>query len=258
MKIFALFVFACVLWEASGYPYPYSYYGNLDSISYGSVDSSRGGMALSRYYNPYYNPRAVGAGMAAFMFRPQEQYQPQTSQYYLPDRRRQTQPELNYPQQNEVYYPQVPEQSDALPEQPAVFSKKPIAPELPAVTEPTDIAETTEKTELVPTTLKAIVIPELTEPEIEEVDKVVPTPKKRVTKKKQVKRPVDDDEDDAEQYPPRIPAGAYFPMFFGYGGRSGSTPGGATAIANAFSTGRGGVATSHATAYGPPRPDSKL
>ena len=57
---------------------------------------------------------------------------------------------------------------------------------------------------------------------------------------------------------------SYFPMMFGFypglgGGRHGNredgiayNPGTATAIANSFSTGRGAVATSHATAYGGP------
>jgi len=57
---------------------------------------------------------------------------------------------------------------------------------------------------------------------------------------------------------------SYFPMMFGLypglsGGRHGNredgtayNPGTATAIANSFSTGRGAVATSHATAYGGP------
>jgi hypothetical protein len=57
---------------------------------------------------------------------------------------------------------------------------------------------------------------------------------------------------------------SYFPMLFGaypgFGfGRGGNredesayNPGVATAIANSFSTGRGAVATSHATAYGGP------
>lgn len=50
---------------------------------------------------------------------------------------------------------------------------------------------------------------------------------------------------------------ALFPiMFGGYQGRSrnseGGYPGSATAIANSFSTGKGGVASSHATAYGDP------
>ncbi|KAL1501282.1 hypothetical protein ABEB36_006632 [Hypothenemus hampei] len=51
---------------------------------------------------------------------------------------------------------------------------------------------------------------------------------------------------------------AFFPIFIA-GGRSktrateeGGFPGSATAIANAFSTGKGGVATSHATAFGDP------
>lgn len=224
-------------------------------------------MALSRYYSPYYNPRGIGAGMAAFMFKPEEQYQPQTSQYYLPDRRRQTQPELNYqPQQNEIFYPQGLEQSEPLPDQPAlseqpILPEQPVAlPELPVVTEPADIAEPTEKTELITSTIKSVAIPELTETEPESEDVPKPAPKRRVTKKKQVKRPIHEDEEEDDDFsPPRMPTGAFFPMFFGWGGRSAGAPsGGATAIANAFSTGRGGVATSHATAYGPPKPDSKL
>ncbi|XP_013188668.2 uncharacterized protein LOC106133480 [Amyelois transitella] len=227
-------VLICVLWLAEAYP-TYPYYGtDLDTLSYGSSDSSRGGMVLSRYYNPYYNPRAVGGGMAAFMFRQPEENQPPSSQYYYPDRRRQVQPEINYPppQQNEVFFPQVPEK--------------------PIVTEATEIADPTEKTELFSTTLRST-SPEIFEPEIDD-EEVVPKPKKRVSKKKQVKRPVDDEDEEENQ--PKMPAGAYFPMFFGWGGRSAGSPGGATAIANAYSTGRGGVATSHATAYGvPQRPE---
>lgn len=53
---------------------------------------------------------------------------------------------------------------------------------------------------------------------------------------------------------------AFFPIFIGGSGSARSraagqddgTPGAATAIANAFSTGKGGVATSHATAFGDP------
>ncbi|XP_072947046.1 uncharacterized protein [Epargyreus clarus] len=247
MKVF-LFVLACAAWEASAYPYPY-YGANMDTFSYGSADR---GMVMSRYYNPYYsNPRSVGAGMAAFMFRPEDQYQP-SSQYYSPDRRRQTTQE-NYipPQQNEVYYPQIPDQ---LPEQQPERAEQ---PELsPATgTLPTELADPTEKTEIA--TVKATAVPEIVEPEVEEVQEPQP-PKKRVTKKKQVKRPEEEEEAVEEEHAPKIPTGAYFPMFFGWGGRSGGAPGGATAIANAFSTGRGGVATSHATAYGPPRPEAKL
>ncbi|XP_014366024.2 uncharacterized protein LOC106716891 [Papilio machaon] len=250
MQSAAIVLLACALWGAHGFPY--HYYGtNMDTLSYGGGDSSHGGMVLSRFYNPYYSQRtATGGGMAAFMFKPEEQGQQpaqQTSQYYLPDRRRQTTPEAYAPpQQNEVYYPQPPEK--------------------PYATEPTELADPlpTEKVE-VPTTVKAIPIPELTEPEIEEVEEpketkeLAPAPKKRVTKKKQVKRPVEDEEEE-DEYPARMPNGAYFPMFFGWGGgrSSGGAPNGATAIANAFSTGRGGVATSHATAYGPPRPEPKL
>ncbi|CAG4983944.1 unnamed protein product [Colias eurytheme] len=251
-------VIACALWEVTGYPFPY-YGANVDSYSYGSADRNRGGMVLSRYYNPYYNPRAVGGSMAAFMFKPEEQYTPQTSQYYVPDRRRQTVQENYTPQQNEVYY-QTPEQS-SVPEQSYVPEQQFVPAEQPAeqpavVTEATEIADPTEKIES-PTTVKAVAVPEITEPEVEEVPEPAPVPRKRVTKKKQVKRPVDEEEDEGDDYP-RIPSGAYFPMFFGYGGRAAQgAPQGATAIANAFSTGRGGVATSHATAYGPPRPENK-
>uniref|UniRef100_A0A182N9K3 Transmembrane protein n=1 Tax=Anopheles dirus TaxID=7168 RepID=A0A182N9K3_9DIPT len=45
---------------------------------------------------------------------------------------------------------------------------------------------------------------------------------------------------------PSAPAGPMFPVTFG------STSGGAIAIANSYSTGKGGSATSHATAYGSP------
>lgn len=210
-------------------------------MSYG--DASRGGMAMSRYYNPYYDPRAAGGGMAAFMIRQPAEVPQQSGQYYLPDRRRQTQQEPNFitPQQNEVYYPQQPE--------------NPIVP-----TEATELADPTEKAEVIPTTVKAIAVPELVEPEVEQIpeDEPVPKPKKAVNKKKQVKRPVDD-EDDEEGNAPRMPAAAFFPMFFGWGGgRSGAGgSAGPTAIANAYSTGRGGVATSHATAYGAPRPEER-
>ncbi|XP_028166731.1 uncharacterized protein LOC114357350 [Ostrinia furnacalis] len=239
MKLVSFVVLACAAWQAAGYPY-YPYYGNnYDTLSYGSSDNTRGGMVMSRYFNPYYNPRAVGGGMAAFMFKqPEEPAQQAPSQYYLPDRRRQTQDEY-YPQQNEVFFPQ--------------------APEKPIVTEATDLVEPTEKTEFVPTTARTVTtVPELVEPEVEEVEEPVQKPKKRVSKRKQVKRPIEDEEEE-DDYQPKMPTGAFFPMFFGWGGRSanGGGPGGATAIANAYSTGRGGVATSHATAYGAPRPDFK-
>lgn len=47
-----------------------------------------------------------------------------------------------------------------------------------------------------------------------------------------------------------VPQSSFFPVNFG------STNGGAIAIANSFSTGKGGHATSHATAYGAPGPKS--
>ncbi|XP_047019818.1 uncharacterized protein LOC124630123 [Helicoverpa zea] len=238
--VISLVVLSCAVFEARGYPYAYyPSYGNVDTFSYG--DGSRGGMAMSRYYNPYYNPSAVGGGMAAFMVRqPEAQATPsQSSQYYVPDRRRQTQQEVNYapPQQNEVFYPQQPDNQAFVP------------------TEATELADPTDKAEPAPTTVKSVAVPELVEPEIEQVPEEEPVQKpKKVNKKKQVKRPIDDE--DEEEYAPRMPAAAFFPMFFGYGGRGGG-PGGPTAVANAYSTGRGGVATSHATAYGTPRQDER-
>ena len=55
------------------------------------------------------------------------------------------------------------------------------------------------------------------------------------------------------QYPNR---NVFFPMIFGYpgvssrAGSSGSSPGSVTAIANSYSTGKGGAANSVATVYG--------
>ncbi|KAI5634005.1 hypothetical protein NE865_13255 [Phthorimaea operculella] len=243
MKIAAVVFLSCVLWEAKGYPY-YPYYGSIDTLSYGASDSRHGGMVLNRYYNPYYTPQ-VGGGMAAFMFKQPEDAQP--SQYYLADRRRQTPQDQNYPQQQQPNYPQ----DNIYPPQQENEVYYPVIPNKPTQppTEATDIADPTGKTEIISTTVKTIV-PELVEPEVEEVEE---KPRK-VSKKKQVKRPVQDEEEDDDAQVPKMPGGTFFPMFFGYG-RNGGAPGGATAIANAYSTGRGGVATSHATAYGVPQPD---
>lgn len=189
-------------------------------------------MVMSRYYSPYYSPRV---GMAAFMYQQREDQANQPSQYYLPDRRRQTPEDVNYniPQQeNEVFYQQ---------------------PENPVVTEPTELVEPTGKTDI-STTVKAIV-PEIVEPEVEELEEPEQKPRKRVLKKKPVYKPVESEEDDDHQ----MPKGAFFPMFFGWGrkGGDGGAPGGAIAIANAFSMGRGEV-SSHATAYGAPRPEPRM
>ncbi|GLV37610.1 uncharacterized protein CBL_13883 [Carabus blaptoides fortunei] len=77
----------------------------------------------------------------------------------------------------------------------------------------------------------------------------------------------EDEEEDENDWPfaqaePRkkVPSyNVFFPMMFGYPGsfgRSGNEDaagyGGTAAIANSFSTGAGGVATSHATAFGSP------
>ncbi|XP_069675247.1 uncharacterized protein [Periplaneta americana] len=89
------------------------------------------------------------------------------------------------------------------------------------------------------------------------------------------KAPAADEDDEEDDEPSLFNQGkgrgrgpyynSYFPMVFGGypghgGGRGGNreeggayNPGVATAIANSFSTGRGAVATSHATAYGGPQ-----
>lgn len=96
----------------------------------------------------------------------------------------------------------------------------------------------------------------------------------RVPKRKQIpSRPLEDDEEDENDeygsyfplqmkpnrrgnYPPSY--NAFFPIVFGgqqgsrTRGSEGAYPGSATAIANSFSTGKGGVASSHAVAYGDP------
>lgn len=73
-------------------------------------------------------------------------------------------------------------------------------------------------------------------------------------KKKTVQANSDNDDDDDEtpiiknkskrtnEWQPNT----FFPIHFG------NTSGGAIAVANSFSTGKGGMATSHATAYGSP------
>lgn len=205
--------------------------------SYG--DANRGGRVLSRSYNPYANRRAVRAPPTTYsLWQPeanQRSYplsQHQAFQYHQADRRRQALLEVNDtpPQENEVYYAQAPE---TLPEVPA---------------EATELIVPVEKAEVVPTTVKAIV-PELIEPKIDEPqEEPVQKPKKAVQKKKQVKRPVEDEEDNDEEdeFPAhKFLSGAVFPMFFGWGGS-----GGPMAVANAYSTGKGGAAASDAIAYG--------
>lgn len=193
-------------------------------------------MVLSRSYNPYYNTRAVRSGPTTYALRqPEPEVTPQFSRHHLADRRRQALLEVNDtpPQQNEVFYPQAPEGSAVVP------------------VETTDIYEPVEKTEVAPTP-KDVAVPEISEPEIEKVpEEPVQKPKKAVNKTKQIQKPVDDDDDeDEDESYAKIPTGAYFPMFFGWSGKSGS--GGPIAIGNSYSTGRGGVSASDATAYGTP------
>ncbi|XP_044256724.1 uncharacterized protein LOC123006362 [Tribolium madens] len=96
----------------------------------------------------------------------------------------------------------------------------------------------------------------------EELEVETSTPKlKRIPKRKQE----DSDEDETPSWPfagrSGVPSyNAFFPIMFGgmspsgrkAGDSEGYYPGSATAIANSFSTGKGGVATSHATSYGDP------
>lgn len=201
-------------------------------------DSSRGGMVLRRSYDPSNSPRVTRGGQTTYTLRqPESGLTPQQlSQYQLADRRRQALLEINDtpPQENEIFYPQIPDVNAAAP------------------VDTTELIVPTEKTE-VPTTKTAV--PEILEPEIKEVPEAVEKPQNVDTK--QAKTPIQDEEDDEEEdnYPPlhRFSGGAFFPMFFGWG----RSPSGPTAIANAFSTGKGGAAASDAIAYANPRPQKR-
>lgn len=195
---------------------------------------------LSRFYSPYDNRRAVRAPPTTYsLWQPevnQRNYpltHQQAIQYHQADRRRQALLEVNDapPQENAVYNPQAPEY---------------VVPNVSV--EATELITPFDQAEVGPSTVKAVV-PELVEPEIEEPqEQPVQQPKKIDNKKKQVKRPVEDEEDDDDEddFPAhRFLSGAVFPMFFGWG-RSG----GPMAVANAYSTGKGGAAASDATAYG--------
>lgn len=87
------------------------------------------------------------------------------------------------------------------------------------------------------------------------MDKPIAAPAKPKAKKTTVQVSLDDhqndDMDDDDDYMPARRGGSsamntYFPIRFG------NTNGGAIAIANAFSNGKGGTAASRATAYGNP------
>lgn len=88
-------------------------------------------------------------------------------------------------------------------------------------------------------------------------------PAKSPSKKKKVRVQLDEEEDDDEEDDTAFvpyntksnrggnPINTFFPVSFG------KTSGGAIAVANSFSTGKGGTATSHAIAYGSPSKKSK-
>jgi hypothetical protein len=90
---------------------------------------------------------------------------------------------------------------------------------------------------------------------------------KRIPKRKPSADEDEESDEDAASWPfssgrNGVPSyNAFFPIMFGGmsgsgrksgGGGDGFYPGSATAIANSFSTGKGGVATSHATSFGDP------
>ncbi|CAH0592180.1 unnamed protein product [Chrysodeixis includens] len=237
---YSLVMLSCVLMGAKGYPRSYfTSQGNVDTWLQG--DSSRGGMVLRRSYDPSNSPRVIRGGQTTYTLRQPESEltAQQLSQYHLADRRRQALLEVNDtpPQENEIFYPQIPDVNAVVP------------------VDATELIVPTDKTEV--TTTKTVV-PEIVEPEIKEVPEPAEKPR-NVEGKKQVKTPVQDEEDDEEDegYPPfhRFSGGAFFPMFFGYGRGS---PSGPTAIANAFSTGKGGAAASEAVAYANPRPEKRV
>lgn len=107
---------------------------------------------------------------------------------------------------------------------------------------------------------------EVTEPTVEqttleELEATTVKSKGVLKKKKPQLAPAEDEENDEDSYWP-FRSGRYntfFPIIFGgypgskgRSGEEGGFPGAATAIANSFSTGKGGVASSHATAFGDP------
>lgn len=101
----------------------------------------------------------------------------------------------------------------------------------------------------------------------EEADEPVRPLRPTSSQKRKPNKIADDDEADDEQDTFALKkskgSNSYFPIVFGgYPGvrsAGGSGGGGVTAIANSYSTGKGGVATSHATAYGgaPPKKGRK-
>nr|XP_021192115.2 uncharacterized protein LOC110377515 [Helicoverpa armigera] len=233
--VFSLMVLTFVVFEASGYPYPvYTSSGNVDTWSYG--DENRGGRVLSRSYGPYANRRIVRGGPTTYsVYQPESRLTSQQAiEYHQAVKRRQALLEVNDtpPQENAPFYPQAPDSPAVVP------------------------AEATElilpNDQVIPTTEKAIV-PELIEPEIEEPkEEPVQQTKKVAEEKKQKKWFDEEDDDDEEDYPSQakfLRGGSFFPMIFGWG--SGSGP---IAVANAYSTGKGGAAASHATAYATHKP----
>lgn len=78
------------------------------------------------------------------------------------------------------------------------------------------------------------------------MDEYEPIPEQHPGRVPNTRRPLKPKGKGSYKPKPSLPVGTFFPINFG------GTSGGAIAIANSFSTGEGGSATSHATAYGSP------
>ncbi|XP_073839238.1 uncharacterized protein [Musca autumnalis] len=135
-------------------------------------------------------------------------------------------------------------------EMPAVEAEAPMAAEAPAAAElpaPAPIAPVAKPAKrYLPATKKKVYV-ELDQSVEDEADadaeeeyEVPVAPARRPAVRKPTKAPA------APKAEKPLPAGHFFPINFG------GTAGGAIAIANSFSTGEGGSATSHAIAYGSP------
>ncbi|XP_011292085.1 uncharacterized protein LOC101894541 isoform X2 [Musca domestica] len=129
-------------------------------------------------------------------------------------------------------------------EAPAVEAEAPVAAELPAPAPIAPVAKPARR--YLPSKKKVYVeLEQSVEDEAdadEEVEYEVPVaPARRPAAKKPAKAPTAGTKAEKP-----LPAGTFFPINFG------GTSGGAIAIANSFSTGEGGSATSHAIAYGSP------
>ncbi|XP_055903319.1 uncharacterized protein LOC129939359 [Eupeodes corollae] len=164
--------------------------------------------------------------------------------------------------------PEVPEIPSANPEQAPEAPEAPAAPEVPEA--PVAAAPAEIPLAAAPAPVVPVAAPAATP--VAPPKRYLPPRKKVIVKlDEQSEAAADDDDDDVDSYRPAripnarrpikgnaskapakpaakapLPVGSFFPINFG------GTSGGAIAIANSFSTGEGGSATSHAIAYGSP------